>query len=637
MLKKLLITVLCCFLSFVSAQKSSDPTKEDVSLAKEFQTKFKDEKVLILSKKYDVKFVKDNRNESANVIVEESTTYFNISSSVKLQHGIVYDAESQVQSFILKNRKGKVIYNRVIDEYLSSEDLFHTDYRVKYVELGLPLLGYKKTVKTTKFYKDVKYFTNTYFSDDYRVINGEIKIHNPSWLGYDIKEFNFENNDITKSITQDKKDEIITYTYKNVAPISQDKNAPGPSFLYPHIIYLAKSISSKGKEKNLFSSVDDLYGWYHSLVKDVSVDEEPYKDIVASLIENKTSDEEKMSAIYYWVQDNIRYVAFEDGIAGFKPDSPQNVFKKRYGDCKGMAILTKAMLGVAGFDARLTWIGTDRLAYDYTTPSLSVDNHMICAVKTGEDYIFLDSTEKFAVLGDNATRIQNKQAMIENGDAFLIKEVPSNNETSNYEQTQYSLSIDDEVIRGSVIKSFEGESRVSFQNSFNNLEKGDQNKVLSKYLSAGNENYISENIDSFDARSREETLIINYDIALENAVSSFDNTLYIDLDPFKYAANYVIEDREVPLKLPLLEKQIVSINLKIPDGYKIETLPTSYDVSNELIEINLSYEEKDRVIVFKKLINPRKRVVELADFDAWNTSFNGLKEANNEQLVLTKK
>ena len=66
--------------------------------------------------------------------------------------------------------------------------------------------------------------------------------------------------------------------------------------------------------------------------------------------------------MFYWVQDNIRYIAFENGIMGFKPDAAQNVLNKKYGDCKGKANLLKEMLKLAGYDARLTWIGTSDLA-----------------------------------------------------------------------------------------------------------------------------------------------------------------------------------------------------------------------------------------------------------------------------------
>ncbi|MEI9945444.1 MAG: transglutaminase-like domain-containing protein [Chitinophagaceae bacterium] len=83
---------------------------------------------------------------------------------------------------------------------------------------------------------------------------------------------------------------------------------------------------------------------------------------------------------FNWVQHNIRYIAFEDGIAGFKPAKANDVLNKKYGDCKGMANLTRGLLQALGFDARLCWIGTNYIAYDYSTPSMAVDNHMICAL-----------------------------------------------------------------------------------------------------------------------------------------------------------------------------------------------------------------------------------------------------------------
>ena len=57
-------------------------------------------------------------------------------------------------------------------------------------------------------------------------------------------------------------------------------------------------------------------------------DPEQLKSKVTELTAKAKTDEEKIKNIYYWVQDNIRYIAFEDGIAGFKPDDSQNVFKK---------------------------------------------------------------------------------------------------------------------------------------------------------------------------------------------------------------------------------------------------------------------------------------------------------------------
>lgn len=634
--KFFLVLLVCCSTNFAIAQKKSNPTPDDIKIAKEYQEIFEDEKIIILDKSYYVTFEKNSRQGTVKVIVEEETEYLNISPSARLQHGAFYDAESEITEFTVKNRNGKNIYTTVQDEYLSSADLFHTDYRVKFVNLNLPLLGYKSRVKTKLIYNDIKYFTSTYFADSYRIINGKMSIDIPSWLSYDIKEFNLDASSITKKETPSDQGSIVTYLFRDIEPRSEEVNVPGPSFIYPHIIFVAKSFTDGTTVKNLFNSVGDLYGWYSSLVNKVEVDDSPFKPLVEELISEASSDEEKMSAIYYWVQDNIRYVAFEDGIAGFKPDSPQNVFEKRYGDCKGMAFLTKSMLEVAGFDARLVWIGTDRLAYNYTTPSLSVDNHMICAVKSGTDYIFLDATEKFGKLGDRASRIQTKEAMIENGDTFQIVKVPSNNTIENYDHIQYDLEIKDETLFGSVKRAFEGESRVSFQNSYYSLGSGDKDKILEKFLASGNSNYRVESISAFNAASRDKTILLNYDISIQKAVSSFDGTLYIDLDPLKRAQDYMVGERKVDLKLPMLEKEIASISLKLPDGYRIDTIPESYTVNNSLVNISYAYQKKDGTIFLEKTIIPKSRTIKVKDFELWDESFEGLKKASSEQLTLTR-
>ncbi len=91
-------------------------------------------------------------------------------------------------------------------------------------------------------------------------------------------------------------------------------NAPGPTYVYPHLLILAKSYTKKGETKTIFDSTQDLYNWYKSLVNSLENDNTDIKSKVVELTEDANTDEEKIKNIYYWVQDNIRYIAFEDGI-----------------------------------------------------------------------------------------------------------------------------------------------------------------------------------------------------------------------------------------------------------------------------------------------------------------------------------
>ena len=49
------------------------------------------------------------------------------------------------------------------------------------------------------------------------------------------------------------------------------------------------------------------------------------KKITDSICLNKKTDSEKAQAIYLWVQNHMKYVAFEDGMEGFVPRQAADV------------------------------------------------------------------------------------------------------------------------------------------------------------------------------------------------------------------------------------------------------------------------------------------------------------------------
>ena len=621
----------------IIAQKYN-PSEGEISYAKELYANIDDDKedVVILSKDVNVSFKLNTKDQKVEVIKSQKITFMGISETSKIQYPVFYDSESKVEEFITRDKSGKKTNAYVRDEFMSSADLFHTDYRVKYVTLGFPLQGFQRQVQTEKLYKDIKYFTSEYFNDSYRILKGSITITIPEWLDLEVKEFNFQNFNIENDSSKDGEDTILKFTYKDIEPSARERDMPGPSFIYPHLLFIAKSFKDKDNEVALFGKVDDLYGWYASLVDDVNVDASVYSDKVVELTKDASTDEDKIKSIFYWVQDNIRYVAFEDGIAGFKPDSPQNVFTKRYGDCKGMAILTKAMLEEAGLDSRLVWIGTDRLAYDYSIPSLSVDNHMICSVVIDGEPVFLDATEKYNRFGDYASRIQDKQALMQDNEGFKIFNVTQKKGKLNTDETILKLQLDGENIIGNGSRAFDGESRVMFQNIFTSFGQGDQDEILGNYLSSGNSNVAVSEILPFDSENREDVLKIDYNIAIDNAASDFDGKIYMDIDPSKNAASYIIEDRKVPYKLRNKQQILSEISLQLPDGYSVELLPENLTLSNDLLDVSVIYEKTATEITYKKNINFKKRLVTVEDFELWNTTFKSLKENQSKQIILAK-
>lgn len=620
------------------AQKNIDPTHEDVLLAQKLRDKYSKDDVAILSSTDNISFELNKKADKVIVKNKVNELLMNINHRADISKYEFYDSESKIETFNLKYRNDKNAYFSVIDEFYKDNDLFYNDARVKYMNIDFPVQGYTYNFELEKKYEDVKYFTSLYFNEQYPVVKKIIIINVPDWLNVELKEFNFVGNSIVKTKSQDPKKAITTYTYvfENIPAFEKEKNTPGASFIYPHILIIAKSFKNKEGEVTLFNSTADLYKWYKSLVDQMKDDPTLFKDKVNELTVNAKTDVEKIKNIYYWVQDNIRYIAFEDGIAGFKPDESNNVFSKRYGDCKGMANLIKQMLKLAGFDARLSWIGTKHIAYDYSIPSLAVDNHMICTVILKDKKYFLDGTEKYNSFGEYAERIQNKEVMIENGDNYIIEKIPLSISDANKEIFNADFVIDNEKLKGSCGRSSIGEAKSQFLQIYNSFEINEKKKTLEKYLSNSNKNIQIGDIQTSDFKNRDEKISLNYDIIIDNKISNFDNEMYIDLENRHEYKDFELKDRKNDYEFDYKKNYESNITLEIPNGYKVSKLPDNLVVNEDDFSINVNFLKKGNAIIYKKSFVFKNALIKVKEIDKWNASIKKLNSVYNQQIILSK-
>jgi hypothetical protein len=273
-----------------------------------------------------------------------------------------------------------------------------------------------------------------------------------------------------------------------------------------------------------FNTLQDQYNWNNSLVKKVGNDKEAVRPKVEEIINGVTSDEEKVKKIFMWVQENIRYIAFEDGIAGFKPVSAQEVLRKKYGDCKGMANLLTVMLQSVQLDARRCWIGTKDIAYDYSTPNLSVDNHMICAWMRKGKPVFLDATEKYIGFGEVAERIQGRPILIENGNSYILEKVRVANFLQNTTTESRKLVVEGNNLKGHVVQVWKGENKEWILSQLFDLKQDKQETAIRIFLAEGKSNYEISNLKITNLTDYNNDLGVEYDVIWKNALTSLIKT-----------------------------------------------------------------------------------------------------------------
>lgn len=525
--------------------------------------------------------------------------------------------------------------------YYKVKDIFYSDERICAFPLPLDKQGSKGVVTFKATVLDPRFFTSIFLSEPYLVENREVTIKVPRWMHVDLKDMNFAGNSIQRSVDYDEKADADIYTYSidNLKPQEHEKNAPGPTYLFPHILVLAKSAEVKGNIFTYFNTLQDQYNWCHKLVSSVVNNEDILKAKALEITKGNTNDIDKIKSIFYWVQNNIHYIAFEDGIAGFKPEKADEVLRKNYGDCKGMAHLTKALLKSLGYDARLCWIGTDHIAYDYTTPSLAVDNHMICAVLYQGKTYFLDATESYLGFNEYAERIEGRQVLVENGDQYLLTHIPATVATQNLDYEKRVLAITGTNLQGHVEHLWKGEDKESILSSLNDGKKDESADAFNKYLNNSNTDYAISNLTTSNLTDYDHDLTAKYDLNYKNGVSKFGKDYYVDIDFRKELNDYTMNaaERQYDYWFYYKYNVVCETQLAIPAGYQVNTLPPDFSIKSNNYEFNIQYTKTADNVTYKKTLTLKNSRLSKAQFAQWNADIAKLNAAYNQQLVLTAK
>jgi transglutaminase-like putative cysteine protease len=540
----------------------------------------------------------------------------------------------RISSFVRGGRTEQYSSDHAYEE----NGIFHSDSRYKEYSHHFATSGETQRFEIEKFYFDVKYFTAIYFHDQFPVLEKTVVVEVPKWLNLELKEMNFEGYNIEKNVVE-KPGKATIYTYKASAlkGTHNERNMPGRSHVLPHLLVLAKSYQMNKETGTLLASTENLYQWYRELLAQVKNDPKPLESMVSKLTAGKTTDEEKIKSIYYWVQDNMRYIAFENGIAGFKPEAAQKVFSDKYGDCKGMANLLKSMLIIAGFDARLTWIGTRHIAYDYSIPSLCVDNHAICTVILKDKRIFLDGTEKYMPLGKYAHRIQGRPVMIENGESYILDKVPEAGCEANRSSEKVMMELKGLDLVGTGEYSCAGDAQVSFLHSYHSTRTEDRSKQLLKWLGNNDKDMEVVSMKTSDLDDREAPLHFTYDFVARNQVIESDGDYFVTMDNGKNFRKFDFDStRQFDYEFSYKIDRSDEMAMKVPAGFRVKHLPAPVSRRHPEFSFDLSYSESNGVVTYTRKIRVTEGIVHRKDFDKWNECIADLRRFYDDQVILKK-
>ena len=570
--------------------------------------------------------------EKAKKYEEESIPFYNANEIVEIEASTQLPKGKRYKTYKVDENDFKKI--KTISERYFYDDSYALQFNYpEAIEGAICNVSYKSVI-------DNPIFMPSFFLANYTPIK-EMNIR----LVYDkevdllVHEFNMEEP--LKFSTSQKGGKIIKeLQLRDIETV--DIEGGGRSFqaIVPHIALAISSYEVDGRKKKVMGGLDDLFSTYSKFISEV--DEETEKEFavkVDSIIGTKETELDKVKAIYQWVQQNIKYIAFEDDMGGFIPRDPQMVFDRKFGDCKDMSSIIVSMLDKADIKGNFAWTGTRDLPYKYSEGcGTFIDNHMIAVYysELEKKYYYLDATHEYLPFGIIPSNIQEKQVLVYQSPTTY--KVLSNGVTeceANLNSETCRLRIEGEKLVGHFNIKLDGYQIVEYKNIFDRMTTEQLEKRYQTYFAKGsNKSTVTAINPDHDSRP----LDINYDIVIDEYISQAGDEIYVNMNLDKLLEGQKMPDsrkQEVDLRETLnFTKNYI---LEVPEGYEVTYIPEDVSFGDDKFSCSIGYEKNDKEVVYNYNLCLDVIWLNPDQFSEWNTFIKNLKKSYRENIILTKK
>jgi tetratricopeptide (TPR) repeat protein len=230
-----------------------------------------------------------------------------------------------------------------------------------------------------------------------------------------------------------------------------------------------------------FLSWEELGKWFGGLVAPQVQVTPAIQAKAEELTRGKTSEHEKIQALYEFVSQHFRYIGVSLGQGRYTPHRAEDVLANRYGDCKDKHTLFAALLSAVGIKAYPALISSS-IRVDPDVPYPGIFDHVITAIPQGDSYLFLDTTPELAVYGYLLSPLRDKSALvIPSVAAARLVKTPKNPPGVNAEEFHMDASLDSNgTLEGKSRVDSHGDSELILRSAFRATSESQWNELVQR-------------------------------------------------------------------------------------------------------------------------------------------------------------
>ena len=380
-----------------------------------------------------------------------------------------------------------------------------------------------------------------------------------------------------------------------------------------------------------FESWNQVGSWYYGLQHERSTPSAAIRAKALELTKGLDSPEAKSRALYQFVSLDFRYISLDFGIGRYQPHAADEVLANKYGDCKDKHTLLAALLEAAGITAYPALIDADT-AIDQEVPSPAQFDHLITAVPTGKNILFLDTTAEVAPYGMLLAPLRHKKALVITGPSTAeFVETPTDPPFAAQEVFDLQGKVDESgTLEAEVNYYIRGDSEIIFKTAFRRASPSKYKELVQGISYYGG---FAGEVSQIKVEGLES---LNQGIRI---LYHYHRPEYFDLQeqvpkkslPLSFSHFPKWEENEETLRLYASPGQLThSCRIELPAGVNIQA-PLDIKLDREYARYQASYSTQKNIVTAERKISilaPEITATHRADYGAFQKAIDADESQN---------
>ncbi len=555
--------------------------------------------------------------------------WYNKMRQIKLLEGSLYDAGGK----LLKHVKRKdfqdlsaVDDNNLIDDSRMRRHSFY--YRVYPYTVE-----YEVEIESNNSYSFPRWTPQETAS--WSVAQSKLTVVTPEGYNVRYKMFQYSNK---PEVASTKGHTSYTWQVKDLPAQERETAAPAWHELTPSV-YLAPSAFEMAGFKGDATSWEALGKFQVALNKDRDVLPANVLQQVQLLTAGVADTREKVRVLYRYMQQHTRYISIQLGIGGLQPFEARSVAQNGYGDCKALSNYMYSLLKAAGIPSYYTWVHAGRTTGDrYLIEDFPSDqfNHIILCVPLAKDSMWLECTSQTVEAGYMGAFTGNRKALLITEDGGKLVSTPRYGLLENVQLRHAAGIIDAEGnLQVNVATTYGGTQQDGLDGMINYLSKERVKETLNEALGLS-----TYDINAVDYKAYPGTvpqLAEKLQLSVARFATITGKRLYLTPNLLNRSqARLAPEERKNPIVYQTEWRDVDSVMLEVPAGYKPESIPQNSALKNKFGAYSLAIRLEGNKLFYVRTREQYAGTFAASNYAELVTFFETIYKADRSQVVLKR-